>query len=1182
MRNFTTTLIASLFFSFSAIAQSYVNKEWELQNGTPSNYDLVSSALDPSGNLVTTANTLIGSATQIHHACIPNVGGLAWQQNCTGSSTNNNYGVDIQTDPSGNVYTCGAYHNGSNYNYIVSKYTASGTMVWQQFYNGPGNNDDVPSALKLDNSGNVYVTGSSYGLGTFSDFATIKYNNSGVLQWVKRYDFSNKPEIATGLLIDISGNIYITGASASSPLNSDITTIKYNSAGTVLNIYRYSYAGNGYDIPADLSFDNSGNVVITGSFDNGSKKFGTLKLTSALALAWMNTITGSGVSEGYGISADNSGNIISVGYQNNSSGASDIVINKYASSGSLIWQKKMSNPNPSYFAKARRVKTDPSGNIYIIADAQINTTKDFLTLALDAIGNTKWAQYFNSPTNGNDVPNAIQIKNNEIFVSGISTNGFVKQVSTVKYSVLQKNQPIVYVSGKEDHLANDILVRFQPSSIISSKINNKDLKKGVVADFVTPIAIDSINLALGYDIRKFSCYKVFPNHTTADTLSITRTGRTIKILPFYATLGIIFPEGTNDTLTAQIIRSKYKETQSAELNYLYQLHTANDPEYTSGNSAGLDPTGTIPNANINISPAWNVETGQSNIIVGVFDSGINWAHQEFGSGTLAGSKISAGYDYYNNIPYSSVAPTDLFGHGTACAGIIGAFRNNNFGVAGVAGGDATLGNSGVTLNDMKIFEGNTASCFPSSYSATLAMTQQAMVDGAISNPATGIGLAQNVQNHSWGGGDNQMIKDATRTVFENEVVMSISSGNNENAAFTASAINYPSSYKDEWAFKVGANDATGGRASFSNGLTNLDFIAPGTRDLYTSLDKTASNFTDILTWGPGGGCSGFVDGTSFSAPHVAGVAALIISHINNHPLKPNNVAPEDIEKILERFATDLTATPYSPGYDTRTGWGRIDAGQAVINTQLPNYELKHYSFSAPVSSSVLVGLHEVLWIPAGNPWGLPTGTTFINRYEVTATNSHSITGYTLIDAWKRDAPSNLLNTVSIPGGTINPLVNVIPNEINVALASFSSTSATLKGYTYEILSYDGSTGTFTSTGIWYPLDLTQTASFAYTLYLKNNSIGINENENESNISVYPNPATNDFTLTVNLQSNEEIKIEIYDVAGKLLKSFDKQKFTIGVNSFKIDATEFPNGIYLIKVKNVSYSLNKTLKFLINK
>ncbi|MBL0340043.1 MAG: SBBP repeat-containing protein [Bacteroidetes bacterium] len=96
-------------------------------------------------------------------------------------------------DSSGNVYVTGK-SNGigqlfpSDYDYATIKYDSTGVQHWVTRYIGPGNGDDVASSLALDSSRNVYVTGYSLGSGTGLDYATIKYDSTGVQQWIERYN----------------------------------------------------------------------------------------------------------------------------------------------------------------------------------------------------------------------------------------------------------------------------------------------------------------------------------------------------------------------------------------------------------------------------------------------------------------------------------------------------------------------------------------------------------------------------------------------------------------------------------------------------------------------------------------------------------------------------------------------------------------------------------------------------------------------------------------------------------------------------------------------------------------------------------------------------------------------------------------------------------------------------------
>ena len=99
---------------------------------------------------------------------------------------------------------------------------------WVARYDGPDNYDDEAVAIAVDGSGNVYVTGRSDGSGTAQDYATIKYNSAGQQQWVARYDGpGGNDDVANAIAVDGSGNVYVTGSSYGSGTDRDYATIKY-------------------------------------------------------------------------------------------------------------------------------------------------------------------------------------------------------------------------------------------------------------------------------------------------------------------------------------------------------------------------------------------------------------------------------------------------------------------------------------------------------------------------------------------------------------------------------------------------------------------------------------------------------------------------------------------------------------------------------------------------------------------------------------------------------------------------------------------------------------------------------------------------------------------------------------------------------------------------------------------
>ncbi len=116
------------------------------------------------------------------------------------------------------------------YDYATIKYDTGGNQLWVARYNGPGNWDDAATAIAVDDSCNVYVTGESYSSSssTSGDYATIKYDTNGNELWVRGYNGpGNEFEFAAAIAVDNSGNVYVTGVSAGSSTGGDYATIKY-------------------------------------------------------------------------------------------------------------------------------------------------------------------------------------------------------------------------------------------------------------------------------------------------------------------------------------------------------------------------------------------------------------------------------------------------------------------------------------------------------------------------------------------------------------------------------------------------------------------------------------------------------------------------------------------------------------------------------------------------------------------------------------------------------------------------------------------------------------------------------------------------------------------------------------------------------------------------------------------
>ena len=117
----------------------------------------------------------------------------------------------LAVDSSGNAYSLSA---ATSNDYSTIKYDTSGNQIWVANYDGPANGNDQAVGIALDSGGNVYVTGASSGIGTNVDYATTKYDSSGNQVWVARCDGSaHGGDYASAIALDSSGNVHVTGRS---------------------------------------------------------------------------------------------------------------------------------------------------------------------------------------------------------------------------------------------------------------------------------------------------------------------------------------------------------------------------------------------------------------------------------------------------------------------------------------------------------------------------------------------------------------------------------------------------------------------------------------------------------------------------------------------------------------------------------------------------------------------------------------------------------------------------------------------------------------------------------------------------------------------------------------------------------------------------------------------------------
>jgi hypothetical protein len=286
----------------------------------------------------------------------------------------------------------------------------------------------------VDPSGNVYVTGFSFGLPTAEqDFVTIKYDADGNQQWVSRYNGpADNWDEAFKILLDAAGNVYVSGRSNHSSFwfDFDFLTIKYDNGGQEQWAARFNGTGNDWDQANDFVVDGDGNVYVTG---HAAKQLGTayhdcttIKYNSAGVQQWVRLFDGAGQNwdEGVGIALDGLGHVIVAGFQSGVGTVYDYITLQYDLNGNLQWNRTY-NSGISFSADVLRdLEVDTSGNIYVTGPSVL----DYATVKYDPSGNEQWVRRFGAAAD--DVPFSLDISAlGNVFVTGASAGNYV----TLKY-----------------------------------------------------------------------------------------------------------------------------------------------------------------------------------------------------------------------------------------------------------------------------------------------------------------------------------------------------------------------------------------------------------------------------------------------------------------------------------------------------------------------------------------------------------------------------------------------------------------------------------------------------------------------------------------------------------------------------------------------------------------------------
>jgi len=445
---------------------------WAARHNEPGNSgDFVNAAVvDADGNVyVTGRSRTIGRGNVYLTVKYNSAGTRQWSATYSGLGTGFNIANDIAVDLSGNVYVTGLSAGAGDKRHtdaVTIKYAGDGSELWVARFDGQDHGDDAGNAIVVDDVGNVYVTGYSFGTTTKRDYLTIKYDTFGQQQWLANYNYSpfgfgDLDDEAADLAVDGLGNVYVTGKSTSQTTSEDYATIKYNTFGVQQWAARYDFSILGSEPfitkerAVAIAIDGVGNVYVTGQgealHDKRDLDYVTIKYNPFGATLWVSRYDVSFIDNSdpsasvltddraTALAVDVFGNVYVTGMSGilGDRDNGDVLSNfdyttiKYNSFGTQQWVAKYNGPadGPDI---AYAIILDGFCNVYVtgasfthLLDDIISETyrdiHDYATVKYNCAGVQQWVARYNDPLNGNDVAVGIGLdRSGHVYVAGSS------------------------------------------------------------------------------------------------------------------------------------------------------------------------------------------------------------------------------------------------------------------------------------------------------------------------------------------------------------------------------------------------------------------------------------------------------------------------------------------------------------------------------------------------------------------------------------------------------------------------------------------------------------------------------------------------------------------------------------------------------------------------------------------
>lgn len=581
---------------------------------------------------------------------------------------------------------------------------------------------------------------------------------------------------------------------------------------------------------------------------------------------------------------------------------------------------------------------------------------------------------------------------------------------------------------------------------------------------------------------------------------------------------------------------------------------------------GFEVVGT-PGVDIRAEAAWSISTGAPGVTIAIVDDGVDATHPELHGRVVEGRHFPSG------APGGGPSPAAY--HGTAVAGVAAARGNNGMGMAGVAWN--------VSVMPLNVFNGREH--------APTAAVAEAIVWAA--------DAGADIINLSLGSPTPSVTKRNAVQYAHARGVVIIAAAGNENTTTPS----FPAAFPE--VISVGALSPCDGRKMptscegvpwGSNFGAGMDLLAPGTRIL--TLDQ----------FGPAGlGGDNYieaVEGTSFAAPFVAGVAALIRS------VNPS-LTNDQVRAVLQSSAADLGPL----GYDDETGFGRLHAHHALLlaTSGRSGVFLLQNGGNASLSISSITSNQSWLTVSPAAALVVAAGGSHPIKVDVDwgAVSSTQVAHITIVSN-DPQTPSLSLPVVVVPAGSARPAeIAFDPRRIEVAseVGQAPTVPLQIRNTGHEALVFDiategppgdpeavvtwlrvnpasGSVPGGGATIVEVTLDARALGPGVHegVLRIRSNAMALPEvtipvtlllpvtsaeeqgaPPEQSFDGAFPNPARDRLTIAFTLPRPAAVRVEVFDMLGRRAAALSDALFPAGEHRIDWQPAALAGGVYVVRI-----------------